>query len=111
MAFTDWADLTLARALWRDAPADDTLLRVYLDAAQAAVIAYAPDEDAWSIYEQVPELPFALAQVMQARSIYNANQASPSGAFDGSGYGLTTVPLDWQVKQLLRPQRGLGAIA
>lgn len=109
MAWYDWATLGQARALWRDAPADDGVLQIYLDAAEVAVAAYAPDPDDWPA--SLPEPPIALAQVMQARSIYNAVGASPSGDFDGSSYGLTAIPLDWQVKQLVRPQRGLGAIA
>lgn len=109
MTWSNWATLADARKLWRDAPADDGVLWFYLEAAEVAVAAYAPDPNDWPW--SLPEPPIVLAQVMQARSIYNAVAASPSGDFDGSGYGLTAIPLDWQVKQLLRPQRGLGAIA
>ena len=38
----EWLDVAGARALWRDAPADDATLLLYLEAAKAAVIAYAP---------------------------------------------------------------------
>lgn len=51
-----------------------------------------------------------LAQAMQARNLYNAAGVGTDGAFEGSGYGITAHPLDWQVKQLLRPRRGMGAI-
>lgn len=101
-----WLTGDEARVLWRDAPADDTTLDLYLEAAKIAVLAFAPDHNP---VEDVPA-NYRLAQLMQARNTYNAGKASPGGDFDGSSFGLTTMPLDWQVKQLLRPQRGLGAI-
>lgn len=126
-----WATLSEARQLWRDAPADDATLTLYLSAAQGAVIAYAPVLDAplivalypsegltpssalFPIYSPTATIPAAwqLAQIMQARNIFNSGKASPSDSFDGSSFGLTTMPLDWQIKQLIRPQRALGAIA
>jgi len=64
--------------------------------------------------EPVPTIPdgWRLAQALQAQNAFNANNAAPgNGDFDGGGYGITTHPLDWQVKQLLRPKRATGAIA
>ena len=90
-----------------DAPADDEGLALYLEAAKEACLAYAPTP---ADPEDVPE-SWVLAQAYQARNIYNSGQAGAgSGDFDGGGYGLSTHPLDWQIKQLLRPRRGLGAI-
>lgn len=62
----------------------------------------------------IPTIPdgWRLAQALQAQNAFNANNAAPgNGDFDGGGYGITTHPLDWQVKQLLRPKRAIGAIA
>jgi hypothetical protein len=120
-----WADTETARKLWRDAPADDAVLVLYLSAAREACLAFAPlpeDDDSTGGYGEDPyggygggsDIPdrYLLAQVMQARNSWNSGKASPSdGVFDGSGFGIGTAPLDWQVKQLLRPQRALGAIA
>lgn len=108
MAVT-WATPDDARKFWRDAPADEDVLSVYLGAARVAVEAFAP-----ALPEDAEELPdnYLLAQIMQARNTWNAGKASPStGDFDGGGFGISAMPLDWQIKQLLRPQRGLGAIA
>ncbi|MCE4024667.1 hypothetical protein LXM50_01630 [Microbacterium sp. Au-Mic1] len=61
-----------------------------------------------------PEIPenYFLAIITQARNMANAGVAPVSGGdFDGSGYGVNTYPLDWAVKQMLRPEQGLGAIA
>ncbi|WP_251439149.1 hypothetical protein [Microbacterium sp. USTB-Y] len=60
--------------------------------------------------DDIPE-GWRLAQILQAQNLYNANQAAPGGDFDGSGYGVTTHPLDWMVKQLIRPKQATGAIA
>lgn len=96
----------IARKLWKDAPADDDVLNMYLSAASDAVSAYQYDQGA------VSSDTYDMAVTFQARNIWNSSKASAgTGDFDGSGYGLTSAPLDWQVKNLLRPQRGIGAIA
>lgn len=94
--------------LWPDVPMDDDATNLYLDAAKDACLAYAP-----ALPAGVTEIPagWRLAQAMQARNIYNAAKAAPGGDMDGSSYGISTFPLDWQVQQLLRPRRAMGAIA
>lgn len=100
-------DAALIPLLWPDAPDDtDGLLTLYLAAAQEACVAYAP---ARTSYATIPE-SWRMAQAMQAMNLYNAALASESGQTDAGGFGLTTHPLDWQVQQLLRPRRGLGAM-
>ena len=104
-------DSALILALWPDAPDDtDGVLTIYLDAARDACSAYAPalqPDEGGAV--DVPH-NYRLAQMMQAANLWNAAQASPGGDLDGGGFGLTTHPLDWQVKQLLRPRRAIGAI-
>lgn len=59
---------------------------------------------------EIPANYFA-AIIMQARNIFNAGKSPVQGGdFDGSGYGVTTYPLNWDVKQMLRPELGLGAV-
>lgn len=101
---TDDPDL---HALWPDAGMNDDRTTLYLNAAKEACLAYAP-----ALPEGAEGIPdsWRLAQLLQARNIYNATKAGPSGDADGSGYGITSFPLDWQVQQLLRPRRGIGAI-
>lgn len=98
-----WHTIESARDLWVDAPLDDEYLGELLEVAQGAVLAYAPalaDTDVPVSYRQ--------AQLMQARNVFNASKAAPGGEFDGSSYGITTHPLDWQIKQLLRPRTVFG---
>lgn len=115
----DWHTIETARDQWVDAPLDDEELEELLDAAKTAVLAYAPTLPAQTVENVggyiVPvnvDIPssYRLAQLMQSRNIWNSSKASPSGDFDGGGYGLTTFPLDWQVKQLLRPRTVFGGV-
>lgn len=86
------------------------LLDVVTNAAQAFTMywtAAAPTD--------VLDIPvsYRSAQLMQARNVWNSGQASPSGGdgFDNIGFGLTTThPLDWQIKQLLRPRSVFGGV-
>lgn len=93
---------------WTDAPVESQrVLGLYLGAAKTACIAYAP---ALPEGAPVPD-EWVIAQVMQARNIYNAGGA-PTGEGDPSagGYGIATYPLDWHVQQLLRPRRAVGGV-
>lgn len=123
-----YADLyILARAIWPDAARlSDSALAMYIGAAEIQCAAYAPPVtvsdpfdgtyDGGTFEDEEPRqvLPpnYQLAVVYQARNIYNAGKASATGSgdFDGSGYNVTAYPLDWHVKQLLRPEV-LGGIA
>lgn len=93
--------------LWPDVPMNDDTTSLYLAAAKEACLAYAP-----TLPENVTQIPdgWRLAQALQARNIYNSARASAGGDMDGSGYGISAFPLDWQVQQLLRPRRAMGAI-
>ena len=93
--------------LWPDVPMNDAVTTLYLNAAKEACIDYAP-----TLPEGATEIPdgWRLAQALQARNTYNSSHAAPGGDMDGSGYGISAFPLDWQVMQLLRPRRAMGAI-
>jgi hypothetical protein len=106
-----WHDETSAQDEWPDAPVDEdggtSRLSTILEAAKDAVLSYAPEQ------EVVPvDIPagWREAQLKQAQNIWNASKASPSGDFDGGQYGLSTFPLDWSVRQLIRPKRGRPVI-
>lgn len=106
-----WHTLESARGQWADAPLDDDSLGELLEVAQVAVLAYAPALTP-ADPEDIP-VSYRSAQLMQARNVWNSGQASPSGGdgFDNIGYGLTTThPLDWQIKQLLRPRSVFGGV-
>lgn len=123
----EWHTVASARNQWADAPydtdedeGDDTLLEL-LAVAKSAVLAFAPDlsgntfvdDDGYIVNygDNVVPTNYRVAQLMQARNVWNSSKASPAGSFDNGEYGLTSFPLDWQVRQLLRPKRGVPVIA
>ena len=105
----EWHDLESARDEWPDAPTDygdggDDSLATLLAVAKEAVIAYAP-----AVEEALTTIPdsYRQAQLMQARNVWNSQKVSVGGDFDGGQYGLSAgFPLDWQVRQLIRPKTG-----
>ncbi|MBN9612568.1 MAG: hypothetical protein J0H64_03745 [Actinobacteria bacterium] len=89
---------------WTDAEQiSETLLEELLEVAQDAVLAYAPKLPAEAV-----EIPtrYRLAQMMQVRNLWAASQVSTSESLGGETYTITPRPLDWHVKQILRPARG-----
>lgn len=109
----DWYTIDSIRAAWPDFDAvDDDTLSDILESARLAVIAYAP-----ALPVPTPPDPVVVpanyrqGQLLQARNIWNSAFASPTGDIDGTGFGLTTFPLDWSVQQLLRPKRAVPVIA
>jgi hypothetical protein len=100
----EWATMAIARSQWVDARAiDDDVLFDLLQIAKHQVIEYAPtlDEDA-----AIPSY-YRLAQILQARNTYNSAIVDASNGDIGSDtFVVRPFPLDWQVKQLLRPRRG-----
>lgn len=49
------------------------------------------------------------AHFVQARNIWNATKVGPNGN-QGDTYALSPFPLDWHVKQLLRPATGVPVV-
>jgi hypothetical protein len=91
-----WHNVLTARLEWAGAPeADGTLARL-LDVARDQVTAYAPAAIA------IPER-YRAAQLMQARNTWNASLTNADQQVDVGGFTVTVRPLDWAVKQLLRP--------
>jgi hypothetical protein len=93
---------------------DEAELGLYLDAAYEACVAFLPEGPDYT----APAAATAsrkIAQVMQATNIWKAgrtNAGSGGGSEFGAGeFTITTFPLDFHVKQLLRPKRGIPAVA
>jgi hypothetical protein len=98
-----WHTLASAREQWTDAPYEDVQLYELLDIAGGQCVAFAP---ALLLGAAVPK-DHRLAQLMQARNLWNASKVSPSGDLGDGTYVITPKPLDWHVKQLLRPKRAV----
>jgi hypothetical protein len=101
-----WTTIDDAREDWADAPAADATLFRLLEAARTACITFAP-----ALYAGDP-IPtgYRLAQLMQARAIWNSTKAGAQDSFGPDGLTVTVFPLDWNIKALLRPKRGKTVI-
>lgn len=104
-----WHTLDSARATgWADAVSmADVGLHQLLESARRDVEAYAP-----ALVDGAP-IPQAYrdAQLMQARNRHNAENVDPASGEGFDNFAIAPRPLDWQVKQLLRPRRGKPATA
>jgi hypothetical protein len=56
---------------------------------------------------------YRAGQLMQAQNLYNAGAVDPNTGVEGSGdtFALRPYPLDWMVKQVLRPAKGTPVVA
>ena len=98
-----WHTLASARSEWADAPYDDVQLFELLEIAAGQALAYAP---ALIIGARIPTA-YATGQLMQARNIWNASKVNPSGDMGDGSFVITPKPLDWMIKQILRPKRAV----
>lgn len=98
-----WADLALARDELKSDQISDVKLWRLLEIAKLQVLEYAP-----AITDQTrPPAHYVEAQLMQAKTIWDAARVDAGGEVGGESFSFSPRPLDWQVKQLLRPKRGV----
>lgn len=99
--------LDALREVWREAPDDDELLTLYLTTAEEQVTEFAPAD-----FETEHEERFLLAVLLQLRNLWNANKVDPaSGGYGDEGFSFTAFPMDWSVKNIIRPKRAVPVIA
>jgi hypothetical protein len=103
---TGWLDLDDARLRWADAPEEDDILTDLLDVAREAVLAYAP------LLAEGAEIPtsYRMAQQMQMKAIWTAT-VGEGGGLGPDGFVIVPKPLDWNIRQLLRPRTGVPTLA
>lgn len=94
-----WLTLDQARYEWVDAPAEDPVLYSLLRSARDACETFAP------AVEVVPE-HYRRAQLLQAIGVWNSSRSTTDRQGAGD-FAVTVYPLDWNVKQLLRPKAGV----
>lgn len=105
--YTGWLSLEGARLKWADAPRLDIVLYEVLWTSKQQVIAYAPA----LVMASVVPLNYRTAQLMQGRNIWNAAKVAPdSGGFGEGTFVIRPFPLDWMVKQQLRPATAVRRI-
>ena len=101
----EWATLAITRSQWIDSRTiDDDVLYEILQVAKTQVLDFAPSLAAAAA---VPT-HYRMAQISQARNIYNGSIVDATNGDIGSDtFTIRPFPLDWQIKQLLRPRRGV----
>lgn len=98
-----WLTLDQARTEWADAAEDDSILYEVLTAARTACEAFAPP------VETVP-IHYRRAQLVQAKAIWASERSTRDSRIGDDDFSVTVFPLDWNVKQLLRPKSAIGGI-
>jgi hypothetical protein len=96
-----WLTMSSLRRNWRDAPVDDEDVFELLSLSRAAVIEFAP------VLAEGAIIPanYRKGQRMQARNTWNAAVVDPSnGQIGDDTFVIRPYPLDWSVKQILRPK-------
>lgn len=108
---TTFATLPDAREHWADSiDIDDARLTKLLAAVFPGCRDYAPQLPDTAEYPTgVPEA-YTVAQVMQAREVYQAQQRGEQDVIGVGDYAIRSRPLIAAVKQLLRPERGRPGI-
>lgn len=103
-----WHSIGSARAEWDGAKQlEDARLFVLLQTAKQDLLAYAPA----SQVVPRPSISAREAQLLHARNRNAASRIDPASGDAGVGdYAVGPFPLDWAVKQLLRPKRRFGGI-
>lgn len=108
MSWTGWLTNDEVSTLWVDAPEDEFTLTLLVEAALAQVTDFAPAAPEDSPTPVPPN--FKLAQLMQTRNLWNASQVDTGGGMGEGDFVVRPFPLDWQVKALLRPKRGIPLV-
>ncbi len=102
-----WLTISELRKNWRDAPDDDEDCFELLEVAKAGVVAFAP---ALAEGAQVPAT-YRKGQRMQARNTWNAAKVDPtSGGMGDDTFVIRPYPLDWAIKQVLRPKPAIPPV-
>ncbi|MCB7135357.1 hypothetical protein [Cellulosimicrobium marinum] len=96
----DPEDQALVATLWSDAPLDQATLTTLLATSFAQCAAFVGFE---VIPEGTDQQRFKLAQVLQARALHRSSIAGGNNQI-GAEFPVTVFPMDWTVKNLLRPK-------
>ena len=102
-----WVDPASVHDQWPDAVTmDDQMLAELLLVAWEQCAAYAPTlaDDA------EPPASYRMAQVLQARALWQMHRQGPGDQFSPEGYSIAIYPLDARIRQLLRPKRLFGGL-
>jgi hypothetical protein len=106
MTLVGWVETDTVADFWPEAEdLVDAVLVSYLQAAYEQCVAYLPAVPLPTpLIMTAPPERYVQAQIMQARALYRSNVAG-SGDQLAEGQAVTVFPMDWTVKNLLRPKK------
>lgn len=104
---SEWHTLDSIREEWADAEhIPDPQLWELLELVKGQVLEFAP-----VLAEGAPvPLRYRQGQRVQARNTWNATKVSPDGGIGEGDFIIRPFPLDWHVKAILRPKRGVPVV-
>ena len=104
---TSWNTPAEAKKVWADANSfADPDLQMLLDSAHIDCFTFLDPMDGVDPEPAAANASMKLAEIYQARARYQAILAAGDDQVGPDGATVTVFPLDWQVKQLLRPTPG-----
>jgi hypothetical protein len=105
---TGWHSLASARAQWDGAPYEDAELFELLEVAKDQCEEFAPNAETrtWPP-AGVVTANYRKAQLLQARNLWNSSLKDENDSIGGDGFSSRVFPMDWTVKNLLRPKRAV----
>lgn len=104
MPVVGWVDTDEDLLKWPDGARDTEGIAPYLQAAHEQCLAFLPPVDVEPLPDPIPGR-FVLAQLLQARALYRSAIAGSNDQIGPDGMSVTVFPMDWTVKNLLRPRR------
>lgn len=102
-----WHTLDTVREDWPDGERlDDVRLWEMLEVVRGQIAEFGTTLTGTAAYDAT-----RYAQRVQTRNTWNAAGVDSSGGMGGEDFVIRPFPLDWHVKQILRPKRGIGSVA
>lgn len=96
-------------AAWADAPISNAELCEYIvNTARLQVLEYAPAPVEGGPTD--PPFNYVLAQLQQARNLWNAGRVTGEGEVGADGFVFRPYPLDKTIKQMIRPIAGFSVV-
>lgn len=103
---TGWHTLDSIREIWAAAPDHDLALYELLEVSKNDCLAYAP-----ALVEGAKApINYKRGQYLHARNGFNAGAVDTNGEMGDNGFVIRPFPLDWTVKQTLRPKRAVPRV-
>lgn len=114
----DWHTPATAADEWANAVviADDAIFTELLEVARDQVMAYAPKSQRAAYAAATEEAPYDVplnlrrAQLRHAENMWNAASVDSAGDLGEGTFRSSPHPLDWHIKQLIRPRQAVPRV-